>query len=164
LSLQQAKQIIRGRIKAWSDEKLAAIYCFNVDGNMSFFNCCGCLVGVDTSEVPHEACSGPSPFEVRPDLAITPTFNAPHYYRAMRYEAYAPILEEAYLILGGSQDGLTEARSAPDVKAFHAGLRQRRLSAILRAEMRIRDRAVSFISADDLAAIETLCVYEEAAC
>ncbi len=129
--LHQSKRSIREWVRTnFSDQRLASVTAFNVDGRMSFRDPCGCLLGVTYSDPLHvdaEDC------------------NQEHYWLARRQDSArsrrwaAPVspsgmgkLEKAYLFLGFSP-------------AFHTCLgddevRRRRLSALLRAEMRLRDR------------------------
>jgi hypothetical protein len=126
MNLQEAKRIIRKLIGGWSDQKLAAVYAFNQDGKMSFFHACNCLVGVHSSEVLHTGFCG-----------------GQHYneaVRGMRFEEFA------YLILGGTADRTVAIKEwGPEVAARMERLRNVRLSAILRAEMRLRARKPVFL-------------------
>jgi hypothetical protein len=136
MKLQEAKRIIRKLIGGWADQKLAAVYAFNEDGKMSYFGTCNCLIGVHSSEVLHTVCRDAEGFQ------------SGHYADAIgglqREEA-------AYLILGGTYGDAIKEACAPEavkeacapeaVRAERRRLRQVRFSAILRAEMRRRQRA-----------------------
>ncbi len=115
--LKQSKQAIRAFIRAhWSDEKLCAVFAFNLDGKMSYSDSCGCIRGVtlaDTLHTEHELHIYHRPGTPREQLM--------HYSEAGNLPG-AWAAEFAYGRLGPYE------------------LAQRRLSAILRAEMRRRER------------------------
>jgi hypothetical protein len=116
MTLKESKQLIRLWIsERFSDERLAEVYAFNQDGRMRYCSPCCCLRGVTEAERLHdfdEAC------------------DRQHYIRLNTAEGVEA--ELAYNVLGNV------AAHRPN---FGDGLRQRRLSAILRAQMRIRSRA-----------------------
>lgn len=108
------KEPIRAFIRAnWSDEKLAQVYAFNRDDMMDPFDMCACILGVTTSDVLHSEFSNPRCSDPR------------HSDRAkgLPYSAEA---EVGYICLSFGP--------RPDDEV------SRILSAILRAEMRRRDR------------------------
>ncbi len=114
--LKQAKASIRAFIRMhWNDEKLCAVYAFNRDGKMRYSSGCCCLLGVTAFDRLHQVDTCPF---------WTPGTAQHHYYEAKALSG-ALSAEKAYLFLG-----------------FYGGepQRQPRLSAILRAEMRRRER------------------------
>jgi hypothetical protein len=128
--LRKSKQIVREWIRAnFSEQKLASVYAFNADGRMSFRNPCGCLMGVTYSDRLHDGYG----------------CNQEHYWIARQKD----LAESGWLaaIFSGSGMGKTERAyivlgySSKFTSCFGDDeLRQRRLSAILRAEMRRRAR------------------------
>jgi hypothetical protein len=123
MTLRESKQLIRHWIsERFSDERLAQVYAFNQDGRMRFQSACDCLLGVTGSSTLHQP-------EDCPD-ADWPA----HYFR-IRYNGgqFALDVEQAYNIIGwvGSRGFMHDSSDR---------LRQVRLSAILRAQMRIRAR------------------------
>ena len=127
--LRSAKQIVRAWVRThFSDYKLASVVAFNADGRMSFQNPCGCLMGVTFSEPLHvgeQTCNHEHYWKARrQDLAQTRRFAA-LFPRSRMGKA-----EKAYNFLGFSHR-LSGCFGDDD-------LRQRRFSALLRAEMRRR--------------------------
>jgi hypothetical protein len=128
--LRNSKQAVREWVRAnFSDQHLASVTAFNSDGKMSFRNPCGCLMGVTYSERLHEGadCDREHYWAARrKDLAQT-----------RRFAALFPMsgigkAEKAYHFLGywaGCKDCFGDD-----------GVRRRRFSALLRAEMRRRER------------------------
>lgn len=128
--LRQSKQLIRAWVGAkFSDQKLASVTAFNEDGKMSFRSPCACLMGVTYSD----------------GLHTDQNCNHDHYWRARRHDLvetsrWARLfsssgmgrVEKAYLLLGFSSE-CNSCFGDDDV-------RRRRFSALLRAEMRRRDR------------------------
>ena len=135
--LRKSKQTVREWVRAhFSDQKLASVVAFNADGGMTFRNACGCLMGVTYSDRLHldEACNREHYWLARrQDLAQTRRFAA--LFPALRIGK----TEKAYNFLGFS----------PKFSSCFGDdqLRRRRFSALLRAEMRRRDR-LNFISSD----------------
>ncbi len=125
--LKSAKQDIRKFIQhQYTDEKLASVYAFNQDKNMEFMNCCSCLMGVTLSDELHTRCN-----ERISDLSNS-KFS---HYRKAQLLPFAWEAECSYARMGyklGSVYGLMQW----DLTT----LRRIRLSAILRAEIRRRDR------------------------
>jgi hypothetical protein len=128
--LRHSKQVVREWVRAnFSDQKLASVVAFNADAKMNFRNPCGCLMGVTYSARLHEGhdCDREHYWQARrQDLAQTRRFAA--LFPAYRLGK----AEKAYHFLGysrvlGSCFGDDE-------------LRRRRFGALLRAEMRRRDR------------------------
>ncbi len=116
MTLREVKQSIRSFVREyWDDQKLAEVYAFNRDGKMFFHDPCGCILGVTYSSSLHTKY-----IKCKDDE---------HYLKA-RYLLGAEEVEASYLNLG---------RFAI-INANLDSLRQRRLSAILRAEMRRRER------------------------
>ncbi len=140
--LQHSKQVVREWVRAnFSDEKLASVAAFNEDGKMSFRNPCGCLMGVTHSERLHEGhdCDRKHYWRARrQDLAQTRRFAA--LFPSSRIGK----AEKAYHFLGFSA---TLNSCFGDDQ-----LRRRRFSALLRAEMRRRDR-LSALAQDDAVAL-----------
>jgi hypothetical protein len=119
--LRQAKQTLRQYIRRFDDPKLAAVYAFNSDGKMEYANTCSCLRGVASSAVLHHIkCRGD------------------HYFR-IGFDPATRCAEHAYLALGWSFEYEFEDYGFAG-SAFRDDLRRVRLSAILRAELRRRDR------------------------
>jgi len=128
--LRSSKQVVREWVRGnFSDEKLASVAAFNADGKMTFRNPCGCLMGVTYSDRLH----------------VDQECNRKHYWRARRQDlsqtrrlaAWFPAsrigkAEKAYNFLGLS--------AALNSCFGDDELRRRRFSAILRAEMRRRER------------------------
>jgi hypothetical protein len=125
MTLRESKQLIRRWIsERFSDERLAQVYAFNQDGKMRFQSACDCLLGVTGSSTLHE-----------PENCPDDDWPA-HYFR-IRYNGgqFALDCEQAYNILGWLNTRRFGIADCSDE------LRKRRLSAILRAQMRIRARA-----------------------
>lgn len=117
VELADAKRYIRRFVQLhWTDQRLAEAYAFNRDGRMRYDSCCACLMGVTLSEVLHV-------FGVDCDRA---------HYDSAQMLLGAARAENAYLEL----ENLGASVEYQDT--VERG--QRRLSAILRAEMRRRDR------------------------
>lgn len=128
--LRKSKQVVREWVCAnFSDQKLASVAAFNADGRMSFRNPCGCLMGVTYSDRLHEGhdCNREHYWVARrQDLAQT-----------KRFASLFPMsrigkAERAYNFLG----------FAPNFTSCFGDdtVRRRRFSALLRAEMRRRER------------------------
>lgn len=125
--LRKDKQDIREFIQQqFTDEKLASVYAFNRDGKMEFYNTCSCLMGVTLSDhLHHKKC---------PDSIDRNGFKG-HYRKAQ----ILPLANAAEIAYG--QLGYPLGSSYKNEDKLDLGLRRRlRLSAILRAEMRRRDR------------------------
>jgi hypothetical protein len=128
--LRNSKQIVRDWVRSnFSDQRLAGVAAFNSDGKMSFRNPCGCLMGVTFSEplhMGHDCDRKHYWLARRQDLAQTRRFAA--LFPSSRIGK----AEKAYNFLG---------YSAAFSNCFGDDeLRRRRFSALLRAEMRRRDR------------------------
>ncbi len=125
-SIQWARRTIRKCIAAnpaiFTDQKVAEIYAFNLDGKMGWYSTCACWCGVMLARALH----------VAKDTGLCDQ----GHYAAARQLPNVINAEHAYLMLGSDRSGcvLTESEGR---------LRQLRLSTILRAEMRRRDRARS---------------------
>jgi len=111
--LKEVKIDIRNWIARFSDQRLSEVYAFNADGQMEFAHPCRCLLGV-TLGAPHQDCAGG------------------HYDIALELPA-AVAAEDAYDLLGFIGVQVDSEAEANDV-------RRRRLSPILRGEMRRRDK------------------------
>lgn len=136
--LRGSKQVVREWVRAnFSDQKLASVTAFNADGKMSFRNPCGCLMGVTYSDRLHVSQDADHNCDRkhywlarRQDLAQTRRF------AALFPSSRVGRAEKAYNFLGFS----------PAYSSCFGDdeLRRRRFSAILRAEMRRRERLHSF--------------------
>ena len=126
--LRESKRIVREWVRAnFADQKLASVMAFNADGKMHFRNPCGCLMGVTYSDRLHEGhgCGREHYWLARrQDLtqtkrfaALFPTFRIGKTERAYYFLGFSPAFNSCF---GDDQ------------------LRQRRISALLRAEMRRR--------------------------
>ncbi len=128
--LRKSKTIVRDWIRAnFSDQRLASLAAFNMDGKMTFRNPCACLIGVTHSARLHadEECSREHYWLARRrDVAQTSRFAA--LFSSVRIGR----AEKAYLFLGFS---VNFSNCFGDDE-----LRRRRFAAILRAEMRRRAR------------------------
>ena len=128
--LRKSKQAIREWICAnFSDQKLASVAAFNADGKMSFRNPCGCLMGVTYSDrlhVGHDCDRQHYWVARRRDLGQTGRFAA--LFPSSRIGK----AERSYNFLGFSPS-LSNCFGDDE-------LRRRRFAAILRAEMRRRER------------------------
>jgi hypothetical protein len=128
--LRNSKQLVREWVRAnFSDQRLASVFAFNADGNMSFRNPCGCLMGVTWSDPLHagHGCDREHYWIARKqDLAQT------RFFAALFPSSRIGKTEKAYMCLGFS---------ATSNNCFgDDNLRRRRFSALLRAEMRRRER------------------------
>jgi hypothetical protein len=128
--LRSSKQVVRHWVRAnFSDEKLAEVAAFNSDGKMTFRNPCGCLMGVTYSSRLHvgQDCNREHYWIARrQDLAQTRRF------AALFPSSRVGKAEKAYNFLGFS---------AKFTNCFGDDeLRRRRFAALLRAEMRRRER------------------------
>jgi hypothetical protein len=128
--LRNSKQVIRGWVHAnFSGQKLASVAAFCAGGNMSFRNPCGCLMGVTYSDTLHKGhdCDREHYWVARrQDLAQTGPLAA--LFPSSRIGK----AEKAYNFLG----------FCPSFNSCFGDdeVRRRRFSALLRAEMRRRDR------------------------
>jgi hypothetical protein len=136
--LRNSKQAVREWVRAnFSDQKLASVVAFNADGRMTFRNPCGCLMGVTHSDRLHvdDNCDRKHYWLARrQDLAQT------HRFAALFSSSRIGKAEKAYNFLGFS----------PHFSGCFGddNLRRRRFSALLRAEMRRRDRLRAFAQDD----------------
>jgi hypothetical protein len=141
LALKLAKANIRAFVREnWSDQKLAEVYAFNADGKMNFHNPCSCLIGVTDSDTLHEDCGWQMQVQILSTGCVLNKLNSDHHYVLCqgRLVTKAWFAEQAYRDLGGP------------------ALAQKRLSAILRAEMKRRERVHSKIIESVETYIETL--------
>lgn len=142
--LRKSKQIVREWVRAnFSDQKLASVAAFNSDGKMTFRNPCGCLMGVTYSRHLHTGhdCDREHYWLARrQDLAQTRRFAA--LFPSSRIGK----AEKAYNFLGFS--------TRFDSCFGDDNIRRRRFSALLRAEMRRRDRLNAFTE-DHASELET---------
>jgi hypothetical protein len=128
--LRKSKHVIREWVQVYfDDEKLAGVAAFNADGKMSFRNPCGCLMGVTHSIRLHtgDHC------------------DREHYWRARKQDlAHSRPLAALF-----PSSRVGKAEKAYNFLGFSASfhncfgdddVRRRRLSALLRAEMRRRER------------------------
>jgi hypothetical protein len=123
MTLRKAKSYVRSYIRDWTDEKLAQVLAFASDEKMDYYHPCRCLIGVGTSKIPHSVeCEGN------------------HYEREFlahpQGREWVRRAEWSYKFLG----------LPSDCKSFDLSLdkdqylRDRRFVAILKAEIRLRDR------------------------
>lgn len=113
--LKQAYRSLREFIATWPESRVIEAYAFNKEGKMIYNHGCRCVRGLAEAETLHvERCEGD------------------HYHKANSQLAYTA--EVAYYVIG-----LT-AFPPPPGTLGDDGLRQRRMSPILRAEMRRRFR------------------------
>lgn len=128
--LRNSKHAVRAWVGAhFSDQKLASVAAFNADGKMSFRNPCGCLMGVTRSDRLHEGLD----------------CNREHYWQARKQD----LAQTSRLAALFPETRIGKAEKAYHFLGFNARfdrcfgddqLRQRRFGAILRAEMRRRER------------------------
>jgi hypothetical protein len=137
--LRNSKRTVREWVRAhFSDQHLASVAAFNEDGKMTFRNPCGCLMGVTYSDRLHvgDDCNGEHYWLARrEDLSQTRHF-AVFFPRSRVGKA-----EKAYNFLGFS--------TSFDHCFGDDQVRRRRFSALLRAEMRRRER-LRVLSEDEL--------------
>ena len=127
--LRRSKKLVREWVRLnFSDQRLASVAAFNEDGRMKFRNPCSCLMGVTYSDPLHEDDCNHEHYWLarRMDLAQTrrfgalfPTYGLGKAEKAYNFLGYSPTLHSCF-----SDDRL----------------RQRRFSALIRAEMRRRAR------------------------
>ena len=141
--LRNAKRVVRDWVRVnFDDQKLASVAAFNADGKMSFRNPCGCLMGVTYSDRLHTGldCDGEHYWLARrQDLAQTRRF------AALLPSSRVGKAEKAYNFLGFSP---TFDNSFGDDR-----IRRRRFAALLRAEMRRRERLNVFVPDDVMAPV-----------
>ncbi|MBV9035709.1 MAG: hypothetical protein JO182_14560 [Acidobacteriaceae bacterium] len=132
--LRKSKRVVREWVRAhFSDEKLASVVAFNADGKMSFRNPCSCLMGVTYSDYLHVG------------------HDCHHeHYRLARQQDW---LQNGCIAAFLSSSGMGKAERAYLFLGFSANfndcfgndeVRRRRFSALLRAEMRRRERLNMF--------------------
>ncbi len=120
MTLRECKQAIRSFVRQhWDDQRLHDVYAFNRDGRMDEMNTCSCLIGCTLADVLHDSHR---------------KCNERHYLKAKYELPTAFEAEQAYMSLGWM--------STHPIVAYgkESPVRQRRLSAILRGELRRRDR------------------------
>lgn len=121
--LREAKNTVREWIRGWDDRDLAEVYAFNADGKMDYANPCGCLIGVSSSLGALHTGYDATGFLV---------CDRKHYSEFSKsLDMPSLVAEAAYRSLGYQANGHDNRE-----------LRRRRMSAILRGEMRLRARAV----------------------
>ncbi len=142
--LRTSKQAIRNFIRAhWSDEKLCAVYAFNRDGKMTPFDGCCCLRGVTLSAILHTGNHSGRNHDAH--------YARQHHYNETRLLPGALDAELAYTYLS--------RHLFPLYPELILDLAQRRLSAILRAEMRRRERLrISLASIEQRPALDVALV------
>jgi hypothetical protein len=128
--LRSSKQVVREWVRAkFSDQKLASVVAFNEDGRMNFRNPCGCLMGVTHSDRLHE---GDNCDRAHYWLARRQDLSQTRPFAALFPSSRVGKAEKAYMFLGFS---------ATCTSCFgDDNVRRRRFSALLRAEMRNRER------------------------
>ncbi len=118
MTLRECKQAIRSFIRQhWDDQRLASVYAFNRDGRMDEMNTCSCLIG----------CTLPACLHTGHEC------DESHYMNAKALSG-ATEAELAYMMLRWKGMHIFPAYDE------ELGIQQRRLSAILRGEIRRRDR------------------------
>ncbi len=153
MTLRECKQAIRSFVRQhWDDQRLHDVYAFNRDGKMDDFSCCACLIGCTLAKSLHvESCS------------------MGHYTEAHELPGSTEA-EQGYMGLAWV---CTDVSRWSDSE-YGDALQQRRLSAILRGELRRRDRVrrdlkwayadretailkiasgISYLNVDDLSAL-----------
>lgn len=130
MTLREAKQAIRSFIRAfWDDQKLHEVYAFNADGKMEHDDPCGCIRGVTLAETLH---------------TLDFTGMCPYGNGCLHYSqccsGTAMYAEHGHLRIGYRTDA---DFNYEDEDRDSDLLRQRRMSAILRAELRRRARQSS---------------------
>ncbi len=116
MTLRECKQAIRAFIRQhWSEERLVSVYAFNRDGRMNEMNTCSCLIG----------CTLPACLHTGHEC------DERHYLDAKALPG-AVNAELAYMMLAWKS-----LRRFPDYSEQPL-IQQRRLSAILRGELRRR--------------------------
>ena len=128
--LRKSKQIIREWVRThFSNQQLASVVAFNADGKMGFRHPCGCLMGVTYSDRLHAG------HDCRQE----------HYWLARRED----LAQTGRLAALFSPSGMGKAEKAYIFLGFTPAfrncfgddeVRRRRFSALLRAEMRCRER------------------------
>jgi hypothetical protein len=131
--LRSSKQIVRAWVRGnFDDQRLASVAAFNADGHMTFRNPCGCLMGVTHSDPLHEGAG----------------CDREHYWTARRQD----LARKGPLARFFPTSRIGKAEKAYNFLGFSPGfqscfgddeIRRRRFSALLRAEMRLRDHAKS---------------------
>lgn len=118
--LQQSRRHIRAFLHTLSWQKIADMYAFNQDGRADFYDYCGCLLGMASSDRLHTD----DEFCWRGDRGLPC-----HYLRIRSNNPLAVPAEEAYSHLGYKASGNGSQC-----------LRAMRLHYILKAELRRRAR------------------------
>ncbi len=121
------RQFIRDN---WDDQRLHDVYAFNADGKMSFFSGCNCLLGVTLAQSLHKDMCDEFATSIRAG-----SMPVNHYTLAHQLHN-ATGAEIAYRSLGFLKEGHYSFLYTPEADL----LRQRRLSPILRAEIKRRQR------------------------
>jgi len=139
--LRNSKQIVREWVRAnFSDQRLASVAALNADGRMTFRNPCECLMGVTYGDPLLASRSTELYWAARArDLAQTRPLAA--LFPSNRIGK----AEKAYMFLGFS--------ASFDNCFGDDSLRNRRFAALLRAEMRRRDRLRRAVHTDRLSAL-----------
>lgn len=146
--LQYAKRSIRAFIqKYWDDRRLAEIYAFNADGHMYYIDHCGCILGVTLADTLHKIRECTTAFLI--GSGMEQVVNCEHHYIKAQRLPLARQAENGYAILS--------SWSGSFARTWHldyADLGRKRLSAILRAEIRRRDRLAAVSPTGHLAQSE----------
>lgn len=120
MTFKQATQAVRTYIRAnLTDRRLAEVYAFNQDGKMAFADPCGCLMGVTLAEQLH--------------TGKTTVCTGKHYEKARMLDTGQGL----YILrsFGSAEWGYNILNNKLGVEAS-----TRKMSAVLRAEIRRRDR------------------------
>src|ERR1700728_3576196 len=120
MTLKEAKYSIRSLLATYSYQKLIDAYAWNQSGKMCYMDCCGCIRGISTSDVFHtyQECTDS---KASGGAAI-------HYTKA-NSDLLVCRAEKGFFDLGYDSRKRFECPNA---------LRQRRMSAIIRAAIRLR--------------------------
>ncbi len=124
MKMKKYKNSIRNWIRTkFSDQKLAEVYAWNRDGHMIFHDRCACILGVTDSATLHHAL----------DKYGKPTPCKGEHYIKLHRQDDALDVEIAYQMMGW-------INFEPQTKGLENTRRRNIMSAILRAEMRRRDK------------------------
>lgn len=130
--LHDAKSPVRAFLRLFSDQRLAEVYAFNQDGHMHYADPCTCLCGVFSAKSLHiRTLNGLCPESI--SMAV-------HYDEA-KYIEEGYCAERGYALLGAVPGYvLTFGEFAIHYDHTTDTLRRVRLSPMIRAEMRRRER------------------------
>jgi hypothetical protein len=140
--LTTAKAAIRPWLHLFTDQRLAEVYAFNQDGHMRYNDPCACLCGVFSAKSLHARIGAQRCPEARDGFV-----DFPHYELARRHHE-AGCAEAGYYALGVTHGFVlipnSYASTATPFTPHSDALRRVRLSPMLRAEMRRRERLAAY--------------------